>query len=44
MQRHNAKDPRRNAQKGAPSHQPEPMKGSKKTKKANHVSQTDGEG
>ncbi|MFC0471856.1 small acid-soluble spore protein P [Halalkalibacter kiskunsagensis] len=44
MAEHNTyKDQRRNAPKGPNPGQPEPMKGSKKVKKANHVGQTDGE-
>ncbi|RXI97879.1 small acid-soluble spore protein P [Anaerobacillus alkaliphilus] len=37
------KDQRKNAPKGQNSGQPEPLSGSKKVKKHNHVSQTDGE-
>ncbi|MDQ0257528.1 small acid-soluble spore protein P (minor) [Evansella vedderi] len=38
------KDQRRNASKNKPSGQPEPLSGSHKVKKRNHVPQTDGEG
>ncbi|MDQ0206226.1 small acid-soluble spore protein P [Alkalicoccobacillus murimartini] len=41
---HNAKDSRRNAGKERRSGQPEPLSGSKKVKKSNHVNQTNGEG
>ncbi|WP_054711769.1 small acid-soluble spore protein P [Shouchella patagoniensis] len=41
---HTAKSSRRNQPKQAKSGQPEPLSGSHKTKKANHVSQTNGEG
>ena len=45
MAEHNSyKDIRKNAPKGENPGQPAPMKGSKKVKKRNHVSQTDGEG
>ncbi|MCM2674637.1 small acid-soluble spore protein P [Alkalicoccobacillus plakortidis] len=43
-ERHNAKDIRSNAGKAKNGGQPEPLSGSKKVKKANHVSQTNGEG
>lgn len=43
-ERHNAKDIRSNAVKGQRGGQPEPLSGSKKVKKANHVNQTNGEG
>lgn len=39
-----SKDQRRNQPKNQQSGQPEPLSGSKKVKKANHVGQTDGEG
>jgi small acid-soluble spore protein P (minor) len=38
------KDIRKNAPKGENPGQPEPMSGSKKVKKRNHVGATDGEG
>lgn len=38
------KDQRRTHTNGKTSGQPEPLSGSKKVKKANHVGQTDGEG
>ncbi|MBU9712387.1 small acid-soluble spore protein P [Evansella tamaricis] len=38
------KDQRRNSPKNKRSGQPEPLSGSHKVKKRNHVSQTDGEG
>jgi small acid-soluble spore protein P (minor) len=38
------KDQRKNAPKGENPGQPAPMSGSKKVKKRNHVSATDGEG
>ncbi|UCZ51600.1 small acid-soluble spore protein P [Bacillus shivajii] len=38
------KSQRRNSAKNARSGQPEPMSGSHKVKKHNHVGQTDGEG
>ncbi len=45
MAEHNSyKDIRKNAPKGENPGQPAPMKGSKKVKQRNHVSQTDGEG
>ncbi|WP_096199612.1 small acid-soluble spore protein P [Bacillus sp. FJAT-45350] len=44
MAEHNSyKDIRKNAPKGENPGQPAPMKGSKKVKKGNHVSQTGGE-
>ena len=43
-EKHTGKDIRRNAPKGNPSGQPEPLSGSKKVKKRNQVSQTNGEG
>ncbi|BAB06020.1 small acid-soluble spore protein P [Halalkalibacterium halodurans] len=43
-ERHTAKDIRKNAPKGENPGQPEPLSGSKKVKKRNHVSQTNGEG
>ncbi|MDV2683940.1 small acid-soluble spore protein P [Alkalihalophilus sp. As8PL] len=43
-ERNTFKSQRKNAPKGNNPGQPEPMSGSKKVKKANHVGQTDGEG
>ncbi|WP_017727457.1 small acid-soluble spore protein P [Halalkalibacterium ligniniphilum] len=43
-ERNTFKDQRKNAPKGHNPGQPEPLDGSKKVKKANHVSNTNGEG
>lgn len=43
-EKHTGKDIRRNASKETPSGQPEPLSGSKKVKRRNQVSQTNGEG
>lgn len=43
-EKHTGKDIRRNAPKNNPSGQSEPLSGSKKVKRKNQVSQTNGEG